>query len=46
MEWNSLNNFERADNPRIIPVKFDDNQPRGLGEDVVLSELLTDDGSQ
>ena len=32
-----------GDHPRIIPVKFGDNPPSGLG-DVVQSKLLTDNG--
>ena len=36
--------MEFFDHPRIIPVKFGDNPPCGLGGDFAQSNLLTDDG--
>ena len=38
-----LNPLKKKDHLRIIPVKFGDNPPSGLG-DVVYSKLLTVDG--
>ena len=38
-----IESFEKKDHLRIIPVKFGDNPPSGLG-DVVYSKLLTVDG--
>ena len=34
----------KGDHPGIIPMKFGDNPPFGLGVDVVQSTLLTDHG--
>ena len=43
--WNgNLRTTLKGDYPRIIPVKFGETPPSGLGGDVIYRELLTDEG--